>query len=392
VTEPTDAAEQLNQRLARLRGEPPFRAYERARREVLRMKTAEREAGGHASGYWREELGNLEYLLDASPLIVEKLRHHTLHVTGIKAYEYRTQPHRARQELFAEKLAALREADPVGLFVPESPVLGGFGFSIDGDLVNLDTLKFYEVLIALERGGVLTQFRDGTRRVVIEPGPGWGGFAYQFHTLFPNTCYVLVDLPELFLLSSVYLATLFPEARVAFWDDAKPLTPDEIVDHDFVFIPYTSFPDVGFDRVDLALNMVSFQEMTTAQVEGYVQRFHELGCRFLYSLNRDRSGYNTELSSVREIMGRRYSLTEIPVLPVAYTTLVSRAEMEERRRVRSSPSATGGFRRAVRLLRRRGAGTSNTAKKASGPYRHVIGRPLVVDAAPQSPAGLTTRS
>jgi hypothetical protein len=350
------SAEQLIERLDRLRSEPPYRAYERARREVLRMKTAEARAEDRASGYWREELENLEYMLDASPLIVEKLRHHTLHVTGIKAYEYRTQPDPTRRNLLAEKLAALREVDPAGLFVPESPALGGFGFTIDGALVNVDTLKFYEALIALERGEVLGRFRDGARHVVVEPGPGWGGFAYQFRTLFPNTCYVLVDLPELFLFSATYLATLFPEARVAFWDDASPLAPDEIAAHDFVFVPYTSFPSIEFDRVDLALNMVSFQEMTTAQVEGYVRRLDELGCAFLYSLNRDRSGYNTELTSVREIMATRYGLNEIPVLPVPYTKLVTRAEMT---------AATKGRRR--RLVKRA------PAKQSSAGYRHVVG-------------------
>ena len=34
------------------------------------------------SSYWQEELANFEYMLDASPLIIEKLRHHTHHITG----------------------------------------------------------------------------------------------------------------------------------------------------------------------------------------------------------------------------------------------------------------------------------------------------------------------
>ncbi len=33
-------------------------------------------------------------------------------------------------------------------------------------------------------------------------------------------------------------------------------------------------------------------------MHGYVQRAHELDCRFLYSLNRERSSYNRELDSV----------------------------------------------------------------------------------------------
>ena len=358
-----NAAELLEKRLARLRDEPPYRHYLRARSEVLRMKTAEAAADDRPSGYWHEELGNIEYLLDASPLIVEKLRHHTLHVTGIKAYEYRSQADE-RAALVAEKLLALDELGEERLRVAESPDLGGFGFELHGGLYNIDTLKFYEALVAMERGEVLGQFRDGTRRVVVEIGPGWGGFAYQFRTLFPNTSYVLVDLPELFLLSAVYLATHFPHAKIAFWDDDRPLDPSEIAEYDFVFAPYTAFPTMQFEEISLAINMVSFQEMTTAQVEGYVHRLYDLGCRFLYSLNRDRSGYNTELTGVREIMASRYWLNEIPVLPVPYTRLVTREEMEERRR------------------REQKKGPDDSPRR----YRHVIGWRRVSPDAPDVPA------
>jgi hypothetical protein len=64
--------------------------------------------------------------------------------------------------------------------------------------------------------------------------------------------------------------------------------------------------------------MVSFQEMTTAQVERYVDHAWELGAPYLYSLNRDRSVYNDELTSVREIVARRFWPHQVPVLDVPY--------------------------------------------------------------------------
>ena len=58
--------------------------------------------------------------------------------------------------------------------MPESPRLGGFGHRIDGDLVNIATLKFYECLIALDRCQVLAELREVDRRVtVVEIGAGW---------------------------------------------------------------------------------------------------------------------------------------------------------------------------------------------------------------------------
>jgi hypothetical protein len=340
------AAEQLERRLERLRQSAPNRAYEEVRRQVLLMKDAE-SAAAEPSTYWREELRSIEYMLDASPLVIERLRHHAYHVTGVRPYDYRSGADEKRQ-LFVEKLSALRELDGEDLLVAEPELLGGFGFRIDGRLFNIDTLKFYEALIALRRSGALADLqRASDRPVVVEIGPGWGGFAYQLKTLFPQVCCVLVDLPELFLFSAVYLMSAFPHARVAFWSDERPL--EHVVDYDFVFIPHGAFPSVDPFWIDLAINMVSFQEMTSAQVQTYVDGLFALGCPALYSLNRDRSSYNSELTSVCEIIASRYRLEEIEVLPVPYTKLVGRAELDERHaRGRRSPT--------------------------SAAYRHVIGR------------------
>jgi hypothetical protein len=308
-------------RVAAMRDSIAFRNYSRARDRALEMRAAGEASGEYRpSGYWREELRRLEYLLDASPLVVDTLREHTFHVTGLRVYDYRVQRRRYREQL-AEKLRELRRVAAPGLFVPEWPALGGFGFEIDGELVNVDTLKFFEVLIALEKGAVLQEFRgNADRRLVWEIGAGWGGFAYQFKTLCPNVTYLITDLPELFVLSATYLTTAFPEAKVCFWGE-EPIerTFEHWRDYDFIFMPHTALPALTPDRLDLAINMVSFQEMTQEQVTNYVSRAHALNCRLLYSLNRDRSQYNPELESVSAIVSRFYWPHEVPVLDVPYT-------------------------------------------------------------------------
>jgi putative sugar O-methyltransferase len=72
--------------------------------------------------------------------------------------------------------------------------------------------------------------------MVVEVGAGWGGFAYQFKALFPQTTYVIVDFPELFLFSATYLMTVFPGAAVRFWNDTVS-TFDRWQDADFIFVP-----------------------------------------------------------------------------------------------------------------------------------------------------------
>ena len=325
------SAESIQECVERLRLTRGFRAYHEARERVLRMIAVGAEAADESarpSAYWTEEMAGFDYMLDASPLVVAKLRQHTHHITGLRPYEYRSNRDEA-QRLFAEKLAALRDLGGTELLVPEAPDLGGFGFKIGGALYNLDTLKFYEALIALDRGSVLGAFRQPTsRRLVWEIGAGWGGFAYQFKTLFPDTTYVICDLPEVMLFSATYLMTLFPTARVRFFGDlpaAETLADWGSVD--FVFVPHTAldYLDASHGGLDLAINMVSFQEMTGRQVSGYVRKAWEMKAPYLYSLNRDRSPYNTELTNVRDLVSEHYWLHEVELLPVSYTKMLDRA-------------------------------------------------------------------
>ncbi|OAB60853.1 hypothetical protein AY599_21585 [Leptolyngbya valderiana BDU 20041] len=350
--------------LAERRARPLYLRYREIRDWVLRLASAEAPEDT-PSAYWREELGGFDYILDASPLILEKLRHHSYHLTGLKVYDYRSGKD-DRIPAFAAKMAMLETvAGGRDLFVPEATELGGFGFEIGGALVNVDTLKFWEVMIALDKAAVLGGLREaeaaGERPVVWEIGAGWGGFARVFKTLMPGATYAIVDLPETMLFSALYLGHLFPEAKIHLYMPGGP-APDWTAD--FLFFAHTELDALRPPRLDLALNMVSFQEMTAAQVRSYVEAAWERGAPFLYSLNRERSPYNTELESVSAILGERFWPHEIPVLDLPYTRL-------------PEPGAT----QRVAKARDAGAKSKKTAKereakpaaKTARGYRHIVG-------------------
>jgi hypothetical protein len=293
--------------------------YLRVREEVARMKaTAAASHIATPSSYWNDELAAIDYLSEASPLIVRKLRHHAVHITGLRPYDYRR--FGERQGYFERRLEALISlAGGRDLLVPEAEALGGFGYRIDGRLYNVDTIKFFEVLVGMRRGGILDAFSAGSaRRMVWEIGGGWGGFAYQFKTLFPNSTYVIVDFAELFLFSATYLSTLFPSAAIRFWHGSGPVF-DGWEDVDFVFIPHDRVSVMSEARPDLLVNLVSFHEMTSAQVESYVSLAASTGCPAIYSLNRDRSVYNDEIDAVGHILSRHYDIREVRLLGSDYT-------------------------------------------------------------------------
>ena len=363
-----------------LRASREFQAYLRARDAVLRMKGGGLGSTTSASAYWSEELENIDYMIDATPLIVRKLRQHAFHITNVRPYDYRNK-NDGRREFFEARLQALRSQGGDELLVPESPAMGGFGYRIGEQLFNVDTIKFYEVLIGMERGGVMSAVRGIDRPVVCEIGPGWGGFVYQLKTLLPRATCVLVDFPELFLFSATYLGAMFPDARLLFVGTDGTTSIDGWREADFVFVPHSLSRLASTVPLDLTVNMVSFQEMTDTQVRSYAAMAAASGCPLLYSMNRERSLYNTELVSVSEALADSYTLTEVPVLDTDYTSAfkkppktpraVDPSEPRYRHLVgRLDPSARKGARDTVMA----GASTAR-ASNASGP-RVLLGMTL----------------
>ena len=300
-----------------------FAIYQDVRDAVARIRAEDHAPAGTVaspSAYWSEELGNIDYMAEASPLIIAKLRHHAFHITGLRPYDYRAQDDQKRG-LFEQRLRALAAMGGEDLVVPEHPALGGFGYDIDGRLFNLDTLKCLEVFVGMKRAGALDAFRRVKgRRIAWEVGGGWDGFAYQFKRLFPETTYVITDLPELFLFSATYLRTVFPAARTLLWAPGVPAAERKRWrEYDFVFVPNTRAEDLPGFEPHLLVNIASFQEMTSAQVAAYSALAARGRCRLCYSLNRERSRYNPELSSVSDVLSAHYGLTDVTPLETDYT-------------------------------------------------------------------------
>ena len=103
------------------------------------------------------------------------------------------------------------------------------------------------------------------------------------------------------------------------------------------------------------MNLVSFQEMTTSQVERYTELAAATGCPTLYSLNRDRSVYNDEIESVSAILSRHYDLREVPVLGSGYLKATKRdsaISVDEARR--DQPCRRHGYRHLAGTLKPEG--------------------------------------
>tara|TARA_B100001029_G_C15004671_1_gene420305 strand:+ start:96 stop:1145 length:1050 start_codon:yes stop_codon:yes gene_type:complete len=273
------------------------------------------------SEYWAEEVSGFEYIFDSSHLIINKLRHHCYHLTGEFPYPYRSH-HKFRSKQFFEKLKLLESTSLVvdknlDLLVSEPEILGGFGFKIENKYVNKDTLKFYECMIALQKSNLIDANNNNKESVICEIGGGWGGFAHCFCTIFPNTKYVIVDLPNTLIFSYLFLSELFPTKKVKLFNYEAESTEE----CDFLLIPNTEF-DKYEGSIDGAINICSFQEMTSTQVSDYVNKLHDMGSKFIYSLNRNLNKNNLSLkNTINDHISEKFIVEKIDILNIPYTEL-----------------------------------------------------------------------
>jgi hypothetical protein len=257
----------------------------------------------------------LAHLWQATPATIAKLRHSCEPISGSRASDYEP-PSAALKKRVRRGVASMRRWAGDDLLVSEPAALGGFGCSVGTGpgRYNADTVKFFNTLVALRDAAVLGAFeRSTTRGLVWEIGGGWGGFAYQFKTICPNVTYVITGLPELLLVSAVYLMTLAPEARVRFH---RATTAGELwrnwEDVDFVFAPETALAQCRPPRLDLTLDLAVLSEMTPPRVRTHVRTAYEFGSRYFYSLRADGGWGDDATSLVRRAIERWYWPHPVP--------------------------------------------------------------------------------
>jgi putative sugar O-methyltransferase len=250
-----------------------------------RMRDCEdRLAVEYAEGE-RRTIEGLAPLWDASPETIAQLRRWCDPLGAARASDYETESSDLAQRLKRE-LSMLRRQGAQDLFVQEPRALGGFGFEKHGELYNEDTLQFFKAVVALHDGAVAQAYRSSAeRRLVWEIGGGWGGFACQFKTLFPNATYLITGLPEAFLVSAVYVKAVFPGARCRLFTDMPPADLfQQWEEIDFIFAPESAARTLQPPRLDLVVDISTLGQMSVERMRAHVRRAFEMRCRYWYSL------------------------------------------------------------------------------------------------------------
>lgn len=152
-------------------------------------------------------------------------------------------------------------------------VLGELGLLRDGVICNHDTLDYFERVAILHECGALAclEARNAALKrplTILEIGGGYGFLAYLLTRALPVGRYVIVDLPESLLFSSIYLGAALPGVKQFLVGD--PAAADFGAEGIY-FVPNLFWNEAAakLRGVDLALNTLSFHEMPRHAVEGY---------------------------------------------------------------------------------------------------------------------------
>ena len=131
--------------------------------------------------------------------------------------------------------------------------------------------------LAAYEHAMFTHFGEATPKRYLEIGAGNGNLAACFKQY--SRCQVaVIDLPETLLFSSCYLKSIFPDASILLPNEVtRPLTPDDLDAHDFVFLVPSQARWLPARAFDLVVNTSSLQEMTLDQIAGYFTLVQAIG-------------------------------------------------------------------------------------------------------------------
>ncbi len=117
--------------------------------------------------------------------------------------------------------------------------------------------------------------------VICEIGGGVGGQAYEvIRNGTPNLIYIILDIPEVLLLSSYFLMMAFP-------NKSFQLYGEESNNANIKLLPNFTMPELLNNSVDLFFNSCSLSEMDYATGEEYLRQIERICKTYLLHINHD---------------------------------------------------------------------------------------------------------
>jgi putative sugar O-methyltransferase len=236
--------------------------------------------------YWRTEAAIFEKLFDALGInSVEgeyyNTRFHGTQPNDHRLYEwfltifYRHLQARDRLGLL-KRLTSNLKVDPSskGIAIDGIPLAIGHPIRLDGKDVSADLLfSIYDFYNMLELApGLATE-----PLILADLGAGWGRLGYVLLHANPLAHYVVFDIPETLLISSNYLPRVCSGFSFCNYEESRSgeLSRERLLSKSIWFLGAQDLARLSPNSLDLLVNVASFQEMPSTQVNRYLELIHK---------------------------------------------------------------------------------------------------------------------
>jgi len=238
------------------------------------------------SNYWGGKVNNI--LLSPEYDIINHLRLHTYVFTGMKLRDHLGTTHSPMPPNLASRFSELTKGLPKELIANPPRILGEIGWQWKGGTVNADVVAYQERLSLIYKAELYKRIKNKERPIILEIGSGYGALAYFLKQAIPQAQMILCDLPESLAMTAVYLRTTFPKHTHFIYEGEE--TDEAGGNADFIYIPNFIFNQWPIKSIDLAINTLSFAEMSVEQVRDYVSGIKAgIGAEgYLFEQNQDR--------------------------------------------------------------------------------------------------------
>ena len=128
--------------------------------------------------------------------------------------------------------------------------------------------------------------------IFCDIGSGYGLLPSILKKNFNNSKFVIIDLPELNILSYYHLKNLFPESKICLSheiQDKKIINKELINQYDFIILEQDDLKKLDDKMIDCVINTASLGEMSKLDQDYYINQIERITKKYFYSVNRHRS-------------------------------------------------------------------------------------------------------
>lgn len=132
-----------------------------------------------------------------------------------------------------------------------------------------------------------TNLQSNAKSMILEIGGGNGNLSSVIKWHSKESTIIDVDLPETISHSILYIADLFPKAKILMPHEVESVSDFSF--YDFVFLTPQQIHLIDDDSIDLSINCHSFQEMTHAQIHEYFEHIQRVSKNNSYFFTANRT-------------------------------------------------------------------------------------------------------